>query len=172
MGQSAPEEPEISEIPAEVYICSYNKYSFKDKLDVIRDAHEVSQYYASLLLLERLPIKLDIYKNYSDHTEEYFNPTRKNVLTDLNMSYYKFYQYINSIPELYEKTDMTESDRRKLLTDIFNKCYIVQKYIIEDLWDDCNGQGDSRVPSQNSPQQVEEVSVESESVESESVESE
>jgi hypothetical protein len=88
------------------------------------------------------------------------------------MSYYKFYQYINSIPELYEKTDMTESDRRKLLTDIFNKCYIVQKYIIEDLWDDCNGQGDSRVPSQNSPQQVEEVSVESESVESESVESE
>jgi hypothetical protein len=159
MGQSAPEEPEI---PAEAYICSYNKYSFDDKLDVIRDAHEVSQYYANLLLLERLPIRLDLYKNYSDHTEEYFNPTRKNVLTDLGMSYYKFYQYINSIPELYEKTDMTESDRRKLLTDIFNKCYIVQKYIIEDLWDDCNGQGDFRVPSKNSPQQVDEVSVESE----------
>ena len=95
MGQGKPA------IPEEVYICSYNKYSFNDKLDVIRDAHDVSQYYANLLLLERLPIKLDLYKNYSDHTEEYFNPTRKNVLTDLGMSYYNFYQYINSVPELY-----------------------------------------------------------------------
>ena len=115
MGQGKPA------IPEEVYICSYNKYSFNDKLDVIRDAHDVSQYYANLLLLERLPIKLDLYKNYSDHTEEYFNPTRKNVLTDLGMSYYNFYQYINSVPELYEKTDMAEKDRRKLLTDIFKR---------------------------------------------------
>jgi hypothetical protein len=160
MGQSAPEEPQI---PEEVYICSYNKYSFDDKLDVIRDAHEVSQYYANLLLLDALPIKLDLYKNYSDHTEEYFNPTRKNVLTDLGMSYYKFYQYINSISELYEKTDMTEASRRKLLTDIFKKCYIVQKYIIEDLWDDCNGQGDSRVPSKKSPKEVSKVSIDEQS---------
>lgn len=156
MGQSAPE------IPEEAYICSYNKYSFDDKLDVIRDAHEVSQYYANLLLLERLPIKLDLYKNYSDHTESYFNPTRKNVLTDLGMSYYQFFQYINSVPSLYEKTDMNENDRRQLLTDIFKKCYIVQKYIIEDLWDDCNGQGNFRVPSKNTPQQVDEISLESE----------
>lgn len=154
MGQSAPE------IPEEAYICSYNKYSFDDKLDVIRDAHEVSQYYANLLLLESLPTRLDSYKNYSDHTESYFNPTRKHVLKDLGMSYYKFYQYINSISYLYEKTEMTESSRRKLLSDIFKKCYIVQKYIIEDLWDDCNGQGDFRVPSKNAPQQVDRVSVE------------
>lgn len=159
MGGSAPEPT----IPAEAFICSYNKSTFDEKLDVIRDAHEVSQYYAELLLQERLPIKLDLYKNYSDHTEEYFNPTRKNVLPDLGMSYYQFYQYINSIPSLYEKTDVTEQDRRQMLTDIFKKCYIVQKYIIEDLWDDCNGQGDFRVPSRNAPPEVEEPSIEGES---------
>jgi len=158
MGQSAPETPQI---PPEVYICSYNKYSFDEKLDVIRDAHEVTQFYAELLLQERLPLKLDQYKNYSDHTEDYFNPTRKTILPDLGMSYYKFYQYINSIPSLYEKTDMTEKDRRMMLSDIFKKCYIVQKYIIEDLWDDCNGQGGFRVPSRNAPQQIQDPSIES-----------
>lgn len=154
MGQSAPE------IPQEAYICSYNKYSFDEKLDVIRNAHEVSQFYANLLLQSTLPIKLDEYKNYSDHTEEYFNPTRKQILPDLGMSYYKFYQYLNSIKSQYEKTDMTESSRRDMLIDIFNKCYIVQKYIIEDLWDDCNGQGNFRVPSRNAPEQIEEPSLE------------
>lgn len=148
MGQSAPEVPAI---PPEAYICSYNKYSFDEKLDVIRDAHEVSQFYAELLLQERLPVKLDLYKNYSDHTEEYFNPTRRNVLSDLGMSYNQFYQYLNSFSSLYEKTDMTENDRRQMLTDVFKKCYIVQKYIIEDLWDDCNGQGNFKVPSRNAP---------------------
>lgn len=160
MGQSAPEVPSV---PAEAYICSYNKYSFDEKLDVIRDAHEVSQYYAELLLQERLPIKLDLYKNYSDHTEEYFNPTRKNVLSDLGMSYNQFYQYLNSLPTLYEKTDVSENDRRQMLTDVFKKCYIVQKYIIEDLWDDCNGQGNFRVPSRNAPAPEPSVDMSSES---------
>lgn len=151
-----------SEIPREVlYNCTYNKYNFDEQLNVIRDSREVTQYYAELLLLERLPIKLDLYKNYSDHTEEYFNPTRKQPLTDLGMSYYQFYQYLNSIPELYEKTDMTENDRRQMLTDIFKKCYIVQKYIIEDLWDTCNSQGNFRVPPRGVPEQVYEPSISS-----------
>ena len=136
-------------IPPEVYICKYNKASFDKKLDVIRDAHEVSQYYAELLLEEHLPIKLDLYKNYSDDTEEYFNPTRKSVLSDLGMSYYQFYQYLQSFPTLYERTDMNDLDRRQLIREIFNKCYIVQQYIIEDLWDDCNSQSGFRIPSRH-----------------------
>jgi hypothetical protein len=151
MGQSGP--------PAEAFICTYNKYSFNEKLDVIRDANEVAQYYANLLLQERLPIKLDVYKNYSERTEDYFNPTRKDVLPDLGMSYYQFYQYLNTISTLYEKTDVAENDRRQLLTDIFKKCYAVQKYLIEDLWDDCNQQGGIRVPSAN-PEEETEVSSE------------
>ena len=150
-----------SSIPADAYICKYNKESFDTKLDVIRDAHDVSQFYATLLLEEHLPIKLDEYKNYSNETEEYFNPTRKNILTDLGMSYYQFFQYINSIPTLYEKTDMNGLHRRKMITEVFNKCYIVQKYIIEDLWEDCNSQNGFRIPSRHQKQQSVEFETES-----------
>lgn len=141
-----------SSIPADAYICKYNKASFNQKLDIIRDAHEVSQYYASLLLVEKLPIQLDYYKNYNEQTEEYFNPTRKNILPDLDMSYYQFYQYLESLKKYYELSDNTENDRRKLLTDVFNKCYTVQKYIIEDLWEDCNGQTPYRIEPQTTPE--------------------
>jgi len=132
-------------IPKDAYICKYNKQSFNEKLDIIRDAHEVSQYYASLLLIEKLPIKLDYYKNYSQATEKYFNPTRKNTLADLGMSYFQFYHYLESLQKLYESTDNSENNRRELITSVFNKCYSVQKYIIEDLWEDCNGQTSYRI---------------------------
>jgi hypothetical protein len=132
-------------IPADAYICKYNKASFNEKLNIIRDAHDVSQYYAALLLVEKLPIKLDYYKNYSEQTEEYFNPTRKNILTDLEMSYYQYYQYLQTLQTMYESSNNTENDRRRILTEVFNKCYIVQKYIIEDLWEDCNGQTPYRI---------------------------
>jgi hypothetical protein len=135
-------------IPADAYMCKYNKASFNQKLDIIRDAHDVSQYYAALLLLPKLPIKLDYYKNYSQVTEEYFNPTRKNELPDLGMSYYQYYQYLDALQKYYEATDIADSDRRIMLSDIFNKCYTVQKYIIEDLWEDCNGQTPYRIESQ------------------------
>lgn len=133
-----PSIPITPAIPADAYICKYNKESFNSKLNIIRDAHNVSQYYASILLSEKLPLKLSMYLNYNDLSEEYFNPTRKIILTDLDSSYYQYYQYLNTLKELYEQPDNSENDRRKILTDIFNKCYIVQKYIIEDLWDDCN----------------------------------
>lgn len=138
VSEALPNLSSTPKIPADAYICKYNKSSFNEKLNIIRDAHDVSQYYASLLLLEKLPLKLSIYKNYNDASEEYFNPTRKTILNDLGSSYYQFYQYLNSIQEIYEQPDNSETDRRLLLTNIFNKCYVVQKYIIEDLWDDCN----------------------------------
>jgi hypothetical protein len=122
-------------------ICSYNKQIFNTKLDVLRDAHAVTSAYAKLLLEGKFAAKLDKYTNYSDATEEYFNPTRKQVLSNLGSSYYQFYQYINSLKSVYEKTELDETSRRQIVLDVFNKCIIVQKYLIEDLWDDCNKQG-------------------------------
>lgn len=134
MGQGEPS------IPPEAYFCRFNKRNFNKRLDIIRDAHEVSQFYAELLLEERLPITLPEYKNYSDATEEYFNPTRKQNVADLGMSYAQFYQYLNTLQMLYEKPDVTDKDRTVLITDVFKKCYIVQRALIEDLWYDCSGQ--------------------------------
>lgn len=137
------------EIPKDAYICKYNKETFNSKLDIIRDAHNVSQYYATFLLMEKPPITLKSYLNYSDATEEYFNPTRKVVIPDLEMSYYQFYQYLQTLQQVYERNDNTDNDRRAVLTNIFNKCFVVQKKLIEDLWDDCNGQTPYRIENNN-----------------------
>lgn len=127
-------------ISKDAYICRYNKESFNKKLDIIRDAHEVSQYYASILLIYKLPIKLEHYKNYSEATKKYFNSVRKHKLDDLYTSYYEFYIFLQSLQELYENTYNNENDRLEIITDVFNRCYTVQKYIIKDLWEDCNRQ--------------------------------
>lgn len=132
----------------EVSACSYDKYSFNTKLDVLRDAHEVTSFYAQLLLDGKFPAKLDRYKNYSDATEDYFNPTRREVLSNLGSSYYQFYQYLNSFKGIYENSELDETSRRQIIVDVFNKCVIVQKYLIEDLWDDCNNQGGAPIVSQ------------------------
>ena len=129
-------------------MCSYDKQSFNTKLDVLRDAHEVASFYAQLLLDGKFPAKLDKYKNYSDATEDYFNPTRKEVLSNLGSSYYQFYQYLNSFKGVYENSELDETSRRQIIVDVFNKCVIVQKYLIEDLWDDCNNQGGTPIAYQ------------------------
>jgi len=131
--QSAPEAAQI---------CQYNKYRFNKQLDIIRDAHNVTQFYANVLVQETLPLKLDEYRNYTDETEEYFNPTRKTVLPDLGTSYYSFFQYIEkTLKDEYEDSNNKENQRRDVITNVFNKAYIVQKYLIEDIWESCNDQG-------------------------------
>lgn len=126
--------------PADALICQYNKVNFNDKLDIIRDAHDVSNFYAEILLLDgNLPLKLNEYRNYSDETEDYFNKTRRIVLPDIDQSYYQFYQYLqNTMQYDYESPNNKDEDRRHIIESIFKKCYTVQKYIIEDLWESCN----------------------------------
>ena len=126
--------------PADALICKYNKSDFNNTLKIIRDAHDVSNFYADKLLLGgNLPLNLDEYKNYSALSENYFVPTRKVVLPDLGESYYNFYQYLqNTIKTQYESPNNKDDDRRKVIEEVFKKCYIVQKYIIEDLWESCN----------------------------------
>jgi hypothetical protein len=123
-------------------ICQYNKYKFNKQLDIIRDAHNVTQFYANILTQETLPLKLDEYRNYTDETEEYFNPTRKVILPDLGTSYYALFQYIEkTLKDEFESSNNKENQRRDVITNVFNKAFIVQKYIIEDLWESCNDQG-------------------------------
>lgn len=129
-------------VPQAVLICQYNKGRFNKQLDIIRDAHNVTQFYANLLSEETLPIKLSEYKNYTEETEEYFNPTRKITLPDLESSYYIFYQYLTkTLQNIYEASNNNDQKRREIITNVFNKTFIVQKYIIEDLWEGCNDQG-------------------------------
>lgn len=127
---------------APAQICQYNKARFNKQLDIIRDAHNVTQFYADLSTQGTLPIKLEQYMNYTDETEEYFNPNRKVVLPDLESSYYALYQYLDkTLKDEYEDSNNNDNKRRQVITNVFNKVFIVQKYIIEDLWESCNDQG-------------------------------
>jgi hypothetical protein len=85
-------------------------------------------------------MKLDEYKTYNMASEDYFNTTRKNEIPDLGQSYYTFYNYLLTFQKIYEATDIKGDERTKLLTDVFNKSYIVQKNLIEDIWKTCDTQ--------------------------------
>jgi hypothetical protein len=133
-------------VPQSATICKYNKVEFNTLLDVLRDAHEISQYYASIVLQEKMQPKLEEYPTYSDATEDYFNRTRKDAKPDLNMSYYQFFNFLNTLQSRYENPDTTENDRREMINDIFNKSYLIQKLLIEDLWETCDSQGRVDLP--------------------------
>lgn len=131
-----------SSVPQAALTCAYNKNNFNKLLDITRDAHNVTQFYANILIQETLPLKLDEYKNYTDESEEYFNPTRKTNLPDLESSYYAFFQFLNrTLQEEYEASNNNDQKRRDIITKVFNKAFIVQKYLIEDIWESCNDQG-------------------------------
>ena len=132
--------------------CKYKKAEFNKLLDLIRDAHDVTQFYSKFVLMDAkdLPEKLDEYKNYNEASEEYFNKTRKdtkdglvNLTTKVEyFSYFQFYKYLEIFgsKNIYENNSNTPSDRKKLIEDVFNNCYIVQKLLIEDIWSSCDHQ--------------------------------
>lgn len=129
-----------SSTPKVALVCKYNKKTFNELLEVIRDAHNVTELYANYVLEEKLPIQLEEYRNYSESTEEYFNKTRKEIKDELGMSMYQFYNYLSTLNTVYETPDITEKERRKLVTDVFHKCYSIQRYLIEDIWYSCDSQ--------------------------------
>jgi hypothetical protein len=139
-------------------ICQFNKQSFHTKLNVIRDAHAVATFYSDLLLHQNtLPLTLPEYKHYElVESEEYFNGLRNSKVLDLKkplskndkgkgevqLSYYEFYNYLkDTFKGVYTDSNIKEDDRRDLVTQVFESAYVVQKALIEDLWNDCNVQG-------------------------------
>ena len=135
--------------------CVMNKKTFNEKIDIIRDAHSLMQYYGSLLLAVRMPIKLDEYRQYSRVSEDYFNTRRKDTISDLQAinpafnNYYDFYKALGVLQIEYERNDITEADRKKKLESVFNASYVVLKLLIEELWESCDGKkaGASSAPS-------------------------
>lgn len=128
---------------AEPLNCTFNKVDFNSKLDIIRDTHNVLQFYANLLLLEKLPISLPEYKNFNQITEVSFNVRRKEPIGNLTAfnskltTYYDFYKALENLPKEYERPDITSQDRRNKITEIFNTCHVVLKELIDELFMNC-----------------------------------
>jgi hypothetical protein len=142
--------------------CVYNKIDFQTRVDIIRDAHTMVQYYANLLLSEKMPMQLPEYKNYIDASETYFNTRRKDTIPDLNAvnskirNYYDFYNALSNLQQEYEKNEITENERRRKVKDIFEISYVVLRLLIEELWESCDVQG--RPPVQQDTQVTDSVS--------------
>lgn len=124
--------------------CIYKKTDFKDVINLIRDAHSVMQYYASLSLLPRLPSDLQSFKNFNEISEAYFNIHRKDnipALTAINpvlKSYFDVYALLNALKFNYTKS--TDDQKRALVEDAFNACYAMLTSLIEELNESCQVQ--------------------------------
>lgn len=126
--------------------CVYTKQDFNNKLNVLRDAHSVTQFYAKLLLNPTVQSTLK-FKMYSENSISYFLRNVNDKKSDLNnQSYFDFNNSIVISENNYNRTDYNESAKRNLLTDTFNKCITVQKLLIEELYDSCQYQGDPSQP--------------------------
>jgi hypothetical protein len=117
------------------FVCS--KDNFLLMLRVLSDAHEVSLYYAELLLQDSLPVALQYYKNYTKETELFFNESRKIKRNEIDMSFHDFYNQLAYLNYMYEQPMNNASMRRNMLLSVFNKSYIIQRLLIEDLYKIC-----------------------------------
>lgn len=139
-------------------VCKYKKDEFNNKIEILKDAHGLIQYYASLLLSEKMPMNLPEYKNYSSVSEDHFNTKRKNEMADLQAAnpkirnYYDFYNGLNNLQAEYERNDITENERRNKIKDVFNISYIVLKLLVEELWESCDLQNPPPPPQPENPQ--------------------
>jgi len=118
------------------FVC--NAENFKSLLEILADAHDVSLYYAELLLQDSLPIALQYYKNYSKLSEVYFNRTRKQKLQDIDMSYHDFYNQLAYLNYMYEAPVNNTAMRRNMILQIFDKSYKIQKLLIQDIYGYCS----------------------------------
>jgi hypothetical protein len=131
--------------------CKYNKTKFNELLELIRDAHEVTQFWGKLVLIDakKLPIKLDEYKNYTIATRDYLNNTKDELKEDIldldkkggeTTSMYYFYEFLRTFSSVYESTSVEVDDRKDYINKIFANCYNIQKILIEDIWATCDSQ--------------------------------
>jgi hypothetical protein len=145
MGGSTSQVP-VEQIVQIATMCKYQKQDFNTKINVIKDAHTVLQFYASILLKEKMPVQLPEYKNYSDVSEDYFNQKRKDQYEELSSinpkinNYYDFYNALRILQQEYERGDITENERRSKILNIFDISYAILKKLIEELSDSCEMQ--------------------------------
>lgn len=124
--------------------CVYNKRDFNRRIDIVKNAHEIVQFYASQLLREKMPVQLEEYKTYNEEAEKYFNTRRKEEIQsfiEINPKVKNFYDFYNALQNMqyeYEKTDITENERRAKITSVFNLAHLVLKLLIEELWESCD----------------------------------
>ena len=138
--------------------CVFAKTDFQTKIDIIRDAHSMVQYYATLLLSEKMPLQLPEYKNYIEVSENYFNTKRKDTIQDIQdtnpklRNYYDFFNALNTLQMEYEKNEITENDRRRKVRDVFEVSYVILRLLVEELWESCDVQG--RPPPSPTPSEA------------------
>ena len=112
-----------------------NKENFLMLITVISDAEKVASYYAELLLQdEPLPLSLNYYENYSKTTEQFFNKSRKEKIGSIDMSYHDFYNQLAYLNYLYERPVNNDVLRRKIILQIFDRAFKVQKHLVSDLY--------------------------------------
>jgi hypothetical protein len=125
-----------SDLQVDQVVC--NKENFLMLITVISDAEKVASYYAELLLQDSpLPLALNYYENYTKTTEQFFNKSRKEKIVSIDMSYHDFYNQLAYLNYLYERPINNDELRRKILLQVFDRAFKVQKNLVADLYTLC-----------------------------------
>lgn len=115
-----------------------NKKNFLMLTEVISDAEKVASFYVELLLQdEPLPLSLNYYQNYNKTTEQFFNKTRMNKISSIDMSYHDFYNQLAYLNYLYERPVNNDVLRRKIILQVFDRAFKIQKHLVSDLYYSC-----------------------------------
>ena len=118
--------------------CKIQKVQLKDYIAVIQDAHNILQFYASALLLPKIPRNLPGYKSYSNLSEAVFNSRRNEpiaTLSALNLditTLYEAYIFIRDLKSSFERIE-DENGRRAKLDEVFKITYGVLDVLTTEL---------------------------------------
>jgi hypothetical protein len=64
-------------------LCANIQKEISVKIDIIREAHLVMQFYANQIIIEKMPVQLSEYMNFGEASESYFNTKRKEEMPDI-----------------------------------------------------------------------------------------
>jgi hypothetical protein len=125
--------------------CKYTKKDFITMVEILQDAQEVLQFYASSALIPDSPKKLPKYPILDN--ESYYNGKRLNAVTELEKlnipslsSVYDAYNYIKNFQLIYETA--ADNDARRLhFTNILGVVDVTINFILKDIQSTCTLQG-------------------------------
>lgn len=112
--------------------CKIHKFEFNELISVILDAHDITQFYASLSLIPLHSTNITSLKNFNPHSELFFMKKKNS-----NPEYLDIFYDLKKFGQEYEKLK-DEQERRVKINDIFNKVHSILSSLVNELGSLCN----------------------------------
>ncbi len=123
--------------------CTYDKKDFTKRLQIIQDTHSLITTYEKIATLEKLPVALPSYNNFSEATETFFYNRRKEVVSEFAtidakiLSFYDVYKLLSNLKSEYERADISPVERMGQIQKVLSCLHVILTVYTEDLSKSC-----------------------------------